>query len=96
MEVGKNSLLELWAFVKQNKYCLLSLIVSFCSILSISLCKEAQLPQHRPDQHQELWKNHPNKGLFYTVSQIFIFDKTNYWVRSVLAGMLCNMSPCQV
>lgn len=29
MEVGKNSLLELWAFVKQNKYCLLSSLVSF-------------------------------------------------------------------
>ena len=55
---------------------ILSLIVSFCSILPISLCKEAQLPQHRPDQHQELWQNHPNKGLFYR--GFTICDNTNY------------------
>lgn len=32
----------------------------------------------------------------FTSFSIIIFDKTNYWVHSVLARMLCNMSSCQV
>lgn len=44
-----------------------NLIVTFFSLLSISVCQEAQLPQHRLDQHQELWQNYPHKGLFFPV-----------------------------
>lgn len=38
--------------------------VWFGSVLSFSLREKAQFSEHRPDQHQELWQNHPYKGLF--------------------------------
>lgn len=62
-------------FVKQNKCWHLSLVVSFYSLLPISLCEETQLPQHRLDQHHELRQNHPHKGLLSLISQLSSLTK---------------------
>lgn len=66
MEVVKNCVPS---FCKAKQTLNSFFVLSFCSILPTSLHKEAQLPQHRPHQHQELRQDHLNKGLFYPVSQ---------------------------